>query len=82
MFWSLPLADGDSPPVTLCEGHALEATNAAMGIVGEEEFPTMSAAALIMDSLLLINGKDTTGLTMSEEGVCEQCAWLVAREGA
>lgn len=73
MFWSLTTNRPQHPEVTLCEECALEATNVALAILGEEPFPTMSAAALIIDTLLATNGRDPMGFRSSEEGSCESC---------
>lgn len=74
MFWSMNVSAPEHSEVTLCEEHALEATNVALAILGEQGFPTMQVAALVIDSLLAINGREPMGFRASEEGFCGDCA--------
>lgn len=67
-FWTL-----DDIGVTLCEDHALEATNVACHIGGSPgDFDSMAEAALILSAMLASTGTDLP-ITSSEEGTCMDC---------
>lgn len=71
MFWKMDDSDG-LPEVTLCEEHALSATNFAQAMVGEDGFGSMAEACAILSAMTATAGFDL-GLTSSETGVCGQC---------
>lgn len=75
-FWTLP-EDEVGPAVTLCEAHALEATNIGAPFFGfSEPFTSMQEAASMLDAAVAMfgNGKVTEiGFTSSELGKCDEC---------
>lgn len=67
-FWTLT-----DVGVTLCEDHALEATNVACHIAGKTEpFSSMSEAVLILSALLSTTG-GSLDIESSDEGICLDC---------
>lgn len=74
-YWTMDEKDG-LPSVTLCEEHALYATNIGADLFGLGPWDTMQAAAAELDALTAIFG--TPGATgfdfiTDEIGPCEQC---------
>lgn len=71
MFWKMDDSDG-IPEVTLCEEHALSATNFGMALVGEHGFGSMAEASAIIGALCATAGTNL-GMTSNEVGPCDQC---------
>ena len=71
MFWKMDDTDG-LPEVTLCEEHALSATNYAMWMVGEEGFGSMAEACVVLTASTALSGFDM-GMTSNTVGPCDQC---------
>lgn len=81
-FWTLeghPL-DGSTTSLTLCDRHALEATNAAMATSGGEGFGDMGKAALVLEALLATVG-DSLDIAVSDLGTCGECEWVAQYGG-
>ena len=74
MFWTMHKSHG-LPEVTLCEHHALEATNVGCSLFGLGPYETMAAAALELETITAIfgAGQDGFGFTSSEVGHCGAC---------
>jgi len=76
MFWTMP-EDDCLPAVTLCERHALEASNLGAPLFGfTEPFKTMQEAATMLDAMVATfgNGKVTSfNFQTSEIGHCDEC---------
>ena len=77
-YWTMG-EDDKFPAVTLCEEHALEATNIGASLWGMGPWDSMGAAALELETLVAIfgQGQDMVagfGFTTSEEGHCDECA--------
>lgn len=84
MYWTLDEHDG-IPAVTLCERHALEATNIPAGFFGLGPYKTMSEAALDLDMVVATFGGGTMpdfGFTTSETGHCGACDYEAAQAAA
>jgi hypothetical protein len=76
-YWTMG-EDGEFPAVTLCEEHALEATNIAASLWGMGPWDSMGLAALELETLTAIFGQGQEivagfGFTTSEEGHCDEC---------
>lgn len=83
-YWTMG-ADEDFPAVTLCEEHALEATNMVTEVVGMGRYTSMEQAAVELEATTIIfgNGKHPGfDFRTSDEGWCEECAFRAAREAA
>jgi hypothetical protein len=75
MFWTMDESDG-IPSVTLCETHALEATNIGATMFGLGPWETMEAAALELEMLTAVfGGEEKVGFDFhtSEIGHCAEC---------
>lgn len=84
MYWTLDEHDG-IPAVTLCERHALEATNIPSALFGLGPWETMSEAALELEMITAAFGGDhiqTFGFHTSETGHCGACDHEAARAAA
>lgn len=80
-YWTMA-KDELFPEVTLCEEHALEATNIALRMMGDEPFETMTEAAVSLEASVAIFGQGKVsgfGFIEHEEGYCEECAFQAAR---
>lgn len=77
MFWTLDSNADPFGPVTLCEEHALEATNMPCKLFGLGPYSTMQEAATELEAISAIFGNDSVhfGFSTSEEGSCPQCAY-------
>lgn len=73
MFWTMDDSDG-LPEVTMCEEHALSATNYGMALSGDHGFGSMAEAYAILSGLAATVGLDL-GMTSNEIGPCDQCEW-------
>lgn len=84
MFWTLDSNSDPLGPVTLCERHALEATNIPCKLFGLGPYESMEQAALELEAISAIFGNDsvTFGFTTSEQGHCEVCAFEALEAGA
>lgn len=74
-YWTMGEADG-IPSVTLCEDHALEATNIGSMLFGLGPWDSMSAAALELDTLTATFGHGEQigfDFTTDEVGPCGEC---------
>lgn len=73
-YWTLGESDG-LPAVTLCEKHALEATNLPCALFGLGPYENMEQAALELEAITAIFGQGATGFdfSTSEEGHCDAC---------
>lgn len=74
-YWTMDDKDG-LPSVTLCEEHALYATNIGCQLFGLGPWDTMQAAAAELDALTAIfSAAGSVGFDFSsdEVGPCEQC---------
>lgn len=83
-YWTMG-ADEDFPEVTLCEEHALEATNMVTQVLNMGTYATMAQAAVELEAMTAIfgNGKHPGfDFRTSEEGWCEECHHQAAREAA
>lgn len=74
-YWTLGESDG-LPAVTLCDKHALEATNLPCALFGLGPYENMEQAALELEAITAIFGQGATGgfdFSSSEEGECGAC---------
>lgn len=73
-FWTLGSHDGFDA-VTLCEKHALEATNLPCALFGLGPYATMAEAALELEAVTAVFGQGVTSFdfTSSEDGECGAC---------
>lgn len=72
ILWQLERRNGGGP-ITLCEDHALMATNVAFRMAGLQPAPTMTQAALVFDLVRHMNGDHGNPMTSTELGDCEAC---------
>lgn len=75
-FWTMDESDG-LPAVTLCERHALQATNIGCTLFELGPFETMSEAALALETLTAVFGQgEQIGFEFhtSEIGHCAECS--------
>ena len=74
-YWTM-LADEAFPEVTLCDHHALEATNIALAMVGHRTYESMSTAALELETEFATFGGNSPihiGFLETDEGTCGEC---------
>lgn len=75
-YWTLP-GDWTGPEVTLCERHALEATNISSRIMGmaPEPFTSMEEAAVVMNAYVAAFGNGGPGFqfVVTDLGWCGEC---------
>lgn len=74
-YWTMDDKDG-LPSVTLCEEHALYATNIGCQIFGLGPYDTMQAAAAELDALTAVFGAGGAvgfDFSSSDLGFCEAC---------
>jgi hypothetical protein len=69
-YWTLPSSMG-IPEVTLCDAHALEATNIALAMFGAQPYQSMAEAALDLETNAAVFGGFQFGFIETDEGDCE-----------
>jgi hypothetical protein len=75
MFWTMG-ADDKYPAVTLCERHALEATNIGATFFNLGPYEDMNTAAVELEAVVAVFGNEHVtpfNFVSSEIGVCEEC---------
>lgn len=83
-FWTMGEADG-LPAVTLCEPHALEATNIGARVWGVGPFDTMGEAAAVLEAMTAAFGQgQVTGFDfhVDQTGPCQECVWQAEQVSA
>lgn len=74
-FWHMDEANG-IPAVTLCDEHALLATNYSFALAGLDQYDSMQAAVAMLDALeAMFGGGEPIGseITSFEVGSCDAC---------
>lgn len=78
-YWTLPGGPGLDPE-TLCDDHALFATNLACAMYGLGPFWSMVEASVVLNALMNTHGESGLDLTSSETGECGTCAAIALFE--
>lgn len=73
-FWHMDDGDG-LPAVTLCDDHALEGTNMAMMLSGQQPFESMTEAVTMFEAAFAAAGSEDPAPILEHEGPCDQCEW-------
>lgn len=72
LYWTMSgTAVGD---ITLCERHALEATNIGAGDQTDEPFESMEEAVAVLNALAAMVNIEGLTITSSPTGECGECA--------
>lgn len=73
-FWTMT-ADDMFPDVTLCDAHALEATNIAVTMMGHQPYQTMGEAALDLEATFAVFGlgMPAPSFIETDDGECDEC---------
>jgi hypothetical protein len=82
MFWTQAEDEVTGPAVTLCDEHALYATNMACGIFGLGPFDSMEEASVVLEATAATFGRgDVVWFESSEIGHCAECERLRREAG-
>lgn len=79
-FWTMDESDG-IPAVTLCDDHALEATNVACTLFNMGPWASMGDAALELEAMSAVFGGEGFDFKSHEIGVCGDCEAIAADLG-